>query len=68
MRLLHRVELDVRVQQQPVEQVGGSTLWLADDVKKGQAAETKQAAIPGEEVLLEAPLQVLVDSLETLGA
>lgn len=68
MRLLHRVELDVWVQQQAVEQVGGSTLWLADDVKEGQAAQAEQAAVPGEQVLLEAPLQLLVDSLETPGA
>lgn len=68
MRLLHRVELDLRVQQQPVEQVGGAAFWLADDVKEGQAAEAEQAALPGDQVLLEAPVQVLADSLESLGA
>lgn len=68
MGLLHRVELDLGVQQQPVEQVSGAAFWLADDVKEGQAAEAEQAALPGEQVLLEAPPQVLRHSLETLGA
>lgn len=68
MRLLHRVDLDLGVQQQPVEQVGGAAFWLADDVKEGQAAEAEQAALPGEQVLLEASLQALGDGLETLGA
>lgn len=44
--LLHRVELDLWVQQQPVEQVSGAAFWLADDVKEGQAAEAEQAALP----------------------
>lgn len=68
MGLLHGVELDVRVQQQPVEQVSGATLRLADDVKRGQAAEAEEAAVPPEQVLLEAALQAHVDGLEALGA
>lgn len=68
MWLLHRVKLDLRVQQQPVEQVRGAAFWLANDVKEGQAAEAEQVALSGDEVLLEAFLQVLGDSLETLGA
>lgn len=35
MRLLHGVEHDLWVQQQPVEQVGGAALGLADDVEEG---------------------------------
>lgn len=65
--LLHGVEPELRVQQQTVEQVGGAALWLADDVKEGQAAEAGPAAVPGEQVLLEAPLQALADRLKTLG-
>lgn len=68
MWLLHRVEPDLGVQQQPVEQVRGAAFWLADDVKEGQAAEAEEAALPGDQVLLEASPQVLGDSLETLGA
>lgn len=45
MRLLHRVELDLWMQQQPVEQVSCATLWLANDVEERQAAQAKQVAV-----------------------
>ncbi|TNN63344.1 hypothetical protein EYF80_026446 [Liparis tanakae] len=44
VRLLYGVELDLWVQQQPVEQVGRAALGLADDVEERQAAQAKPFA------------------------
>lgn len=65
MRLLHRVEHDLRMQQQPVEQVGCAALRLADDVEERQAAQAKELAISAMQVLLEVTPQVVAHQLET---
>lgn len=65
MRLLHRVEHDLRMQQQPVEQVSRAALRLADDVEERQAAQAKQLAISATQVPLEVTLQIVAHQLET---
>lgn len=69
MRLLHGVEHDLRVQQQPVEQVGGAALGLADDVKEGQAAQAEEAVVlAAPQVAAEVGPQLLAHGLEAAGA
>lgn len=69
MRLLHGVEHDLRVQQQPVKEVGGAALGLADDVEEGQAAQTQQPAVVAlPQVAAKVGPQLVAHGLEAAGA
>lgn len=69
MRLLHGVEHDLRVQQQPVKEVSGATLGLADDVEEGQAAQAQQPAVLVPlQVAAKVGLHLVAHRLEAAGA
>lgn len=69
VRLLHGVEHDLRVQQQPVKEVSGAALGLADDVEEGQAAQTEQPAVfVPLQVAAKVGPQLVAHGLEAAGA
>lgn len=69
VRLLHGVEHDLRVQQQPVEQVGGAALGLAHDVEEGQAAQAeKPAVLTPPQVPAKVSFELVAHGLEAAGA
>lgn len=69
MRLLHGVEHDLGVQQQPVKEVSGAALGLADNVEEGQAAQTERPAVfVPVQVAAKVGSQLVAHGLEAAGA